>query len=490
MPQVSFFATAGSRAPRRKIPTPMRDSGPSLQRALGLWSAISIVIGTVIGSGVFLVPSTMIRYVGSVEKLFVIWVVAGVLSLFGALTYAELAAALPEAGGEYVYLSAAYGPFWGYLYGWTQFWVAKSGSIATLAAGFYTYLTAFFPVLGVPLAVVPWHIGPGGSLLEIHYGQLAAIAVIVILAAVNYVGVRSGGNLQVFVTAVKMLLIAGIVLVGVFSGRGDFSHFGSVIASAGGVAGFFAAMVSALWAYDGWNNVSMVSSEIREPQRNLPRSLIAGTSVVIATYLLVNVSYFYVLSPREVAGSHRVAADMMSRLYGNAAGGAVTIAVLISIFAALNGSILSGSRVPYAMARDGLFFRAAAAVHPKYKTPGNSMILLCAWSCVVVLSGWFDDLYNFVIFGSWILYLLTAICVFVLRRKRPDLPRPYHVLGYPIVPVLFIGVATLLLISTLQTRPRESLMGIGLMALGVPFYFYWKGTTARTIQGNSERFRS
>ncbi len=448
--------------------------GPSLQRVLGLWSAVSIVVGTVIGSGVFLVPSTMIRYVGSVRNLFIVWIVAGVLSLFGALTYAELAAALPEAGGEYVYLSAAYGPFWGYLYGWTQLWVAKSGSIATLAAGFYTYLTAFFPVLGIPVFIVPLHIGPGGSLLEIHYGQLVAIALIVILASVNYVGVRSGGNLQVFVTAVKMLLIAGIVLIGLFSGKGDFSHFAAHISSVRGIAGFFAAMVSALWAYDGWNNVSMVSSEIREPQRNLPRSLILGTAAVIATYLLINIAYFYVLTPAQVASSHRVAADMMSNLYGSAAAGAVTISVLISILAALNGSILSGARVPYAMARDGLFFRSVAVVHPKYKTPGNSMILLCAWSCVVVLSGWFDDLYNFVIFGSWVLYLMTAVSVFVLRKKKPDLVRPYRVIGYPLVPVLFIAMAALLLVSTLQTRPRESLMGLVLMGLGVPFYFYWK----------------
>ncbi len=458
----------------------MCTSGPSLQRVLGVWSAISIVVGTVIGSGVFLVPATMIRYLGSVEKLFAVWVIAGLLSLFGALTYAELAAALPEAGGEYVYLSAAYGPFWGYLYGWTQFWVAKSGSIATLAAGFYTYLTAFFPVLGISFVIIPFHIGPGGSLLEIRYGQLIAITVIAILAGVNYVGVRSGGNLQVLVTSVKMLLIAGIIAVGIFSRKGDFSHFRQHIASAGGVAAFFAAMVSALWAYDGWNNVSMVSSEIREPQRNLPRALILGTSIVIVTYILINASYFYVLNPQRVAQSHRVAADVMSSIYGNAAASAVTVAVLISIFAALNGSILSGSRVPYAMARDGLFFRAAAIVHPKYKTPGNSMILLCAWSCVVVLSGWFDDLYNFVIFGSWILYLLTAISVFVLRRKSPDMARPYRVIGYPFVPVLFIGMAALLLLSTLHTRPRESLMGLALMALGIPFYFYWKRAGIKT----------
>jgi amino acid transporter len=447
---------------------------PSLQRVLGLWSAISIVIGTVIGSGVFLVPASMIQNVGSVRNLFFVWIAAGFLSLFGALTYAELAAALPEAGGEYVFLREAYGPFWGYLYGWTQLWVAKSGSIATLAAGFYTYLTAFVPVLGATVCVIPLHIGPGGSLLEIHYGQLIAIAVILILAAVNYVGVRAGGNVQVFVTILKVALIAGVIAVGLFSGRGDFSHFGMSIKGVGGMAGFFAAMVSALWAYDGWNNVSMVSSEIRDPQRNLPRSLILGTVAVMAIYLLINVAYFYVLTPGQVASTHRLAADMMSSLYGKAAASAVTIAVLISIFAALNGSILSGARVPYAMARDGLFLRSAAKVHPAYKTPGNSMILLCVWSCVVVLSGWYDDLYNFVIFGSWILYGMTAASVFVLRKKRPDLARPYRVLGYPVVPALFVGVAGLLLISTIQTRPRESLMGLGLMALGIPFYFYWK----------------
>jgi basic amino acid/polyamine antiporter, APA family len=449
-------------------------SPATLQRVLGLSSAIAIVIGTVIGSGVFLVPSTMIRSLGSVSELFLVWVVAGVLSLFGALTYAELAAALPEAGGEYVYLGAAYGPFWGYLYGWTQFWVAKSGSIATLAAGFYTYLTLFYPALGAPVLITPFHIGPGGSLLEIHYGQLVAIAVILVLAAVNYLGVRSGGNLQIVITVVKMLLIAAVIAVGLSSGKGDFSHFRGHIPSLGGIAGFFAAMVSALWAYDGWNNVSMVSSEIRDPQRNLPRSLINGTAAVILTYLLINISYFYVLNAREVGDSQRVAADMMIRLYGAPAGSAVTAAVLISILAALNGSILSGSRVPYAMARDGLFFHSAAYVSPRHRTPGNSIILLCLWSCVVVLSGWFDDLYNFVIFGSWILYLLTALSVFVLRKKQPNLPRPYRVIGYPFVPALFVLVAGLLLVSTLQTRPRESFMGLVLMALSVPFYFYWR----------------
>jgi len=447
---------------------------PTLERALGVWGAVSIVIGTVIGSGVFLVPSTMIRAVGSVHMLFVVWIVAGLLTLFGALTYAELAAAMPEAGGEYVYLSAAYSPFWGYLYGWTQFWVAKSGSIATLAAGFYTYLTVFYPVLGNAWIVTPFHIGPGGSLLEIHYGQLVAIALILILCGVNYLGVRAGGGFQIFVTAVKLSLLVAVIAIGLFSGHGDFSHFSGHVPAVVGVSGFFAAMVSALWAYDGWNNVSMVSSEIQQPQRNLPRALILGTLAVIAIYVLINVAYFYVLSPADVAASHRVAADMMSVVGGPIAVTGVTIAVLISILAALNGSILSGSRVPYAMARDGLFFRTAAFVHPKFRSPGHAMLLLSLWSCIVVLSGWFDDLYNFVIFGSWILYLMTAVSVIVLRRKNPNLKRPYRVVGYPFVPVLFAAVAVLLLVNTLAARPRESAMGLGMMGLGIPFYFFWK----------------
>lgn len=457
------------------ISAPLSTPGqPALQRVLGLPSAISIVVGTVIGSGIFLVPSSMIRSVGSVGTLFAVWIFAGILSLFGALTYAELAAAMPEAGGEYVYLSEAYGPFWGFLYGWTQFWVAKSGSIATLAAGFYTYLAAFVPALGLSFYTTSLHIGPHGTLLQFHYGQLVAIALILALAALNYVGVRSGGNVQVFVTALKMLLIGAVIVIGLCFGHGHLTHITDHVPALGGMAGFFAAMVSALWAYDGWNNVSMVSSEIRDPQRNLPRALIGGTLLVIATFLLINAAYFYVLTPGEVAGSHRVAAEMMFHALGPPAAVFVTVAVLISIFAALNGSILSGARVPYAMARDGLFFRTAAVVHPVYKTPGHAMVLLCLWSCVVVLSGWFDDLYNFVIFGSWILYGMTAFSVIVLRKRRPDLVRPYRVVGYPYVPVLFVCVALVLLISTAQTRPRESIMGLFLMALGIPAYFAWK----------------
>ncbi len=452
----------------------MSDNRPTLARDLGVWAAIAIVVGTVIGSGIFLVPKTMISRVGSPEMVFAVWVAGGLLSLFGALTYAELAAALPEAGGEYVYLSAAYGPFWGFLYGWAQMWVAKSASIATLATGFFYYLANFRPELDKVVAVIPGNLGPGGGPLEIRSGQILAMVVIVLLAWLNYYGVKIGGGVQVAITAVKVAAILAIVVVGLGSGVGKAANFSAALPASGGFSGFFAALVAALWAYDGWNNVSMVSSEIRRPSRNLPIALIGGILLVIVIYLLTNLAYFYVLSPAEVAGSDRVAAEMMRHILGSSGAGAVSLAAMISIFAALNGSILSGSRVPYAMARDGLFFRKVAFVHPIYRTPGVSILAVSGWAALLVLSGRYEQLYTLVVFASWILYAMTAASVIVLRRKRPELARPYRVIGYPVVPLLFVLVATVLLGSTFVESPRESLLGLGLTVAGIPFYFYWK----------------
>lgn len=443
-----------------------------LKRALGPWAAASIVVGTVIGSGIFLVPKTMIQRTGSLEAVYAVWVVGGLLSLAGALSYAELAAALPEAGGEYAFLREAYGPLWGFLYSWTQMWVAKSGSIATLATGFFLYLTNFFEPLKGVFYTVPLPIGPNGGPLEIQYGQIFAIALILALGWLNYYGVKVGGDVQVTVTAIKVALIAAIIFAGLFFGHAHPPAVGTAAPLT--FSGFIAALVAALWAYDGWNNVSMVSSEIVQPQKNLPRALIGGTLAVIAIYLAANAAYFHVLSTSEVAGSTRVAAEMMQRIAGGWGASAVSVAAMISIFAALNGSILSGARVPYAAARDGYFFHQIARVNPRYHTPGVSIIVLNLWAALLVLSGKYDDLFNLVIFASWILYGMTAAAVPVLRWRRPDLPRPYRTIGYPFVPVLFILAAIVLLITTAIERPRESLMGIGVIVLGLPFYFYWK----------------
>jgi len=445
-----------------------------LRRDLGTWPAMSIVIGTVIGSGIFLVPKTMIQRVGSVEWLFAVWVVGGLLSLAGALSYAELAAAMPEAGGEYVFLREAYGPLWGFIYSWTQTWVAKSGSIATLATAFFVYLSNFFAPLDTVFYTLPLPLGPHGGPLELRWGQICAIVLIASLGWLNYFGVKLGGNVQVTVTAIKVALIAVVIVAGLCLGQPHASAPAPAPLASPTFAGFIAALVAALWAYDGWNNVSMVSSEIRQPRKNLPLALIGGTLAVIAIYLLANAAYFRIMTPQEVAGADRVAADMMRKIWHAPGANAVSIAAMISIFAALNGSILTGSRVPYAAAREGYFFRAVARVDPKHRTPGVSIAVLSAWASLLVLTGKYDDLFNLVIFASWILYGMTAAAVIVLRVKRPDLERPYRTLGYPLVPALFVAAAFILLLSTAIDRPRESLMGIGLILLGLPFYFYWR----------------
>jgi len=342
-------------------------------------------------------------------------------------------------------------------------WVGKSGSIATLATAFFEYTAHFIP----EFEQVWFSVGPFG----VKYGQVFAMALILLLGLVNYFGVKVGGNVQVVVTVLKVALIAVVILAGLF-----YSH--PALASAPIAApplstGFITALVAALWAYDGWNNVGMVASEIRDPKRNLPLALIGGTALVIAIYMLANWAYFRVLTPAEV-GSHKlVAAEMMQRIWGSAGAAAVSIAAMISIFAALNGSILTGARVPYAAARDGLFFRSAAKVHPAFRTPGVSILMMTGWSSILVLSGRYEQLFTYVIFSSWILYAMATAAVFVLRRKRPDLPRPYRTLGYPVVPVLFLAGATLLEVSTLVNQPTESLAGIALILIGLPFYFFW-----------------
>ncbi len=447
---------------------------PDLLRTLGSWEAMAIVVGTVIGSGIFLVPKAMVLNVGTPEKVLLVWVAGGLLSLFGALTYAELAAALPHVGGEYVYLREAYGPLWSFLYGWTQFWVAKSGSIATLATAFAYYLANFVPRLETTIFQVGLPIGPKGGPLAITEGQILAMALILALAWLNYFGVKLGGRVQAQVTAIKVGLIVALVVLAALLGAGTADNLSTSVVAVGGISGWVAAMVAALWAYDGWNNVNMVASEIQQPQRNIPRALILGTLVVAALYLAANVCYFFVLSATEVATSDRVAAAAARKFLGSAGGGAVAVAAMVSIFAALNGSLLSGSRVPFAMARDGFFFPSFAGIHREHRTPHVSILWLSVWSCLLTLSGRYEELYTYVIFASWILYGMTTASVFVLRWRRPDLPRPYRTLGYPVVPALFVLAAGFLVTVTLLNSPRESVMGLTLIAAGIPFFIRWR----------------
>jgi APA family basic amino acid/polyamine antiporter len=342
-----------------------------------------------------------------------------------------------------------------------------------LATGFFIYLANFRPELNSVWTVVPLPIGEHGGPLEIRYGQLLAMAVIAGLAVINYFGVKIGGDVQVAATAAKVGLIFGIVAIGLFTAKGSAANYSGSVPAVGGIPGFFAALVAALWAYDGWNNVAMVASEVRRPQRNIPLALILGTLGVIGVYVLTNLAYFRVLPADVVASTDRVASEMMRRIAGSFGAGAVSVAAMISIFAALNGSILSGSRVPFAMARNGLFFRSVGTIHPRFRTPSVSILALCGWAAVLVLSGRYDQLYTYVIFASAILYGMATASVVVLRHKKPDLARPYRTFGYPVIPVVFVLGIACLIASTLIKSPRESLLGLGLIALGLPFYLYW-----------------
>ena len=421
-----------------------------LIRGLGAWGASSVVVGTIIGSGIFLVSSTMTRGVGTPAAVFFVWVFGGLLSLSGALAYAELGAMLPEAGGEYVYLREAYGPLWGFLYGWSQFLVMKTASIATLAAGFALYFTFFFPSLNL---------------------KAVAVIVVAVLGTVNYFGVRTGGAVQTFFTVLKVALIMALVVAALVIGGGHWANFSTAVPVGSRLSGFVVALVAALWAYDGWNNVSMAGGEVADPQKNIPRSLVLGTMGVGLLYVLANVAYFYILPAPQVAAAQRVAGEVARKFLGEWGGSAVALAAMVSMFAAINGSILAGSRVPFAMARDGVFFPALARVHPRYHSPHVAVIVQSVLAALMALTGQYDELFTYVIFASWIYYGLTGAAVFMLRRKHPEWPRPYRTWGYPVLPALFVAISGALVVLTLREQAWwRSLLGLGIIGLGVPAY--------------------
>lgn len=459
-------------------------SGVQLKRALGWLAASALLAGTVIGTGIFLVPSTMAREIGSVEGVFLVWIFGGLLSLAGAFSYAELGAAFPEAGGEYVYLRRAYGPLWGFLFGWQQIVIGKTGSIASIATGFALFLSFFRSELQQQVTLGD----AGGAVLQVNGIQLTALASVVALTAVNYLGIVVGGRVQTALTGVKVAAILGLAALLVASGKGSWSNFSSGIArqeaASAGLGGFFAALAAALWAYDGWNNLTLVAGEVRNPGRVIPRVLIFGVASVMAVYLLANVGYFYILPLDAVQRSDRVAQDVAAVAFGGAGAAVITVAALVSTFAALNGAILSGGRVYYAMARDGLFFRHMAELHPFHRTPGNALWLQGLLACALILIFGqdklaFERLFNFAIFGLWGFYGITALAVIVLRYRQPDLHRPYRTLGYPWVPLSFSAVSAAFCWNMLIDKPQETLLGLAFLATGLPFYAFWRISAPR-----------
>lgn len=462
---------------------------PTLIRGLGLVAATSIVVGSVIGTGVFLKTRVMMCNVESPSLVLLAWIVAGLLSLAGALTYGELSAMMPHAGGEYVFIREGYGKRLAFLYGWTQFAVAYSGSQAAKGVGFAIFLDA---VVGGSLDHTLFTVHLFGLSLPFGLVQAVAVGAIVGATAVNCLAVTIGGRISVFLTTLKIVIVVGIGLGAFLLARGSWDHMtltslgatcDGVDASArGGLAGFGAALIGALWAYDGWTNATTVAGEVRDPQRVMPIALIGGTAIVGALYVFVNAGYLYVLTPlaiADVSPTSSVATEVVRQFLGPTAVALVAVAMLVSTVGTLHTGTMAGARISYAMAKDGLFFAPMAAVSRTTRVPVNALVWQCAWSCVLALSGSYDTLTDYVIFSAWIFYALNTASVFILRRTRPDAARPYRTVGYPVVPIVFIVVAGWLIVNTLTATPRQALAGLGIILAGVPIYAYW-GSGSRT----------
>jgi APA family basic amino acid/polyamine antiporter len=455
---------------------PKNNHRPELARDLGLSHAGAVVVGTIIGSGIFLVPAEMMQAVGSARLVYLAWMAGGLLSFFGALTYAELGAMKPQAGGEYVYVRDAYGPLAGFLYSWTTFLISKPASIATITTGLVRILETFSIFSFFPAVIFSQNLylhGSSGYSFTITYGQLVAVGATILISCLNYIGVRRAGEFQFVFTLLKVAIILGIVALGFSYRGGTWANFATEFGGAkGGIAGFFAALVAALWAYDGWNDLNMVAGEIRNPQRNIPLALIWGVATVGALYVLVNAAVQYVLPASAVAVSQRPASDAVALVLGSAGAGLVSAGMAISMLVTLNGSIMSGARVPFAVARDGYFFDAIAEVHPRFRTPSIAIIVQCGLAIILLLlGGSFRQFFSLAIFAEWLFYMITGSTVFVFRRRDPQAERPYRVWGYPVVPALFIIVSAALLYYTFTDNLKSSVAGCLVILAGVPVFY-------------------
>jgi APA family basic amino acid/polyamine antiporter len=429
----------------------------SLPRTLGLRDLILIVIGTVIGSGIFLVPSTVLRQTGGdVTIALLVWVVAGVLSLLGALTYAEMGAAKPDAGGLYVYLRDAFGPLPAFLYGWTAFFVIGSGSVATLAVAFTAYLRQFVDVSPIVAKIV-------------------AIVVIAVIMAVNVRGVRQGADLQNVTTAIKAgaLVVMSVLLLALGRGAPPAAS-ASIAPTVSLVSGIGLAMIGVLWAYEGWQYATFSAGETVDPQRTFPRAIVLGTAAIIAIYLLANVAYLAAIGTAGVVASERVAADAVTAVMGSAAGKLIAAVILVSMFSAANGLTLTTPRLYFSMANDRVFFAKLAELHPRFGTPALAIVVSSVWAMVLAASGTFEQLLTYVVFVAWIFYALGGIAIFVYRRREPSAVRPFRTPGYPLTPLLFVASAAAIVINTIVSQPVRAAIGIAILLLGVPAFYVWR----------------
>ncbi|MGI8618765.1 MAG: amino acid permease [Gemmatimonadaceae bacterium] len=448
------------------MPSPNERAEPStssLSRTLGLRDLVLIVVGTVIGSGIFLVPSMVLRQTGGDARVaLLVWMVAGVLSLLGALTYAEMGAAKPDAGGLYVYIRDAFGPLPAFLYGWTAFFVIASGSVATLAVAFTAYLRQLVPVSPVAAKVI-------------------AVVIIALIAAVNVRGVRQAANVQNVSTAIKAGAIVVMSVLLLALGEGASAAASPDVASPAGislVSGVGLAMIAVLWAYEGWQYATFSAGETVDPQRTFPRAIVLGTVLLIAIYLLANVAYVAALGTTGVMASERVAADAVSAVLGPAAGKVIAAVILVSMFSAANGVTLTAPRLYFSMARDRVFFAKLAEVHPRFGTPALAIVASSVWAMLLAVTGTFEQLLTYVVFIGWIFYALGGLAIFAYRRRQPGMPRPFRTPGYPLTPVLFVASAAAIVLNTIVSQPGRAALGIGLVLLGVPAFYIWRGREA------------
>ena len=431
---------------------------PRLKRVLSLMDATMINAGGIIGSGIFMVPATVALYTASSSLFFMVWILGGVVSLFGALSVAELGAAMPKAGGQYVFLNEAYGPVWGYLYGWSAVVVINTASMAAVGVAFAEYLKFFYTISDLAVKEI-------------------AIFSIILLTIINIVDVKSGARFQNVFTFAKLGAILGVILLGLFLEGGSTQNFSPLFTDRSplsliGPLGL--AMVAVLWTFDGWIFVTYVAGEVKNPKRNIPLSLILCMVIVMTVYLALNTVLVYVLGFDQMIGSELVMADAASKFIGGKGAAIVTIIILISLIGANNGFILTSARINYAMARDNRFFKQAAIIHPKFQSPANALIIQCIWACILTFSGTFNQLITYIIFASWIFYGMSAGAVIILRKKKPDMERPYQIPFYPWIPIIFILFAIFLTVNTILEAPRDAAIGSGLILAGLPLYYYWK----------------
>jgi len=482
-----------------------------LVKGLGLTSATTLVMGSMIGSGIFIVSADIARLVDSPGLLILAWVVTGFMTVSCALAYGELAAMMPKAGGQYVYLRESLGPLWGFLYGWTMFLVIQTGTIAAVGVAFGKFLGVFFPSISSTKWILhlwkapPIHVGPmvlGNMDVGLSTQNLVAIIIVIVLTTVNVFGIKTGAVIQNVFTFAKTAALLGLVIAGVLLFRNpaavaaNFTEFWRVgVRHADlGIASplvmvvtlLAVAQVGSLFAADAWNNVTFTAGEVQNPKRNLPLSLAVGTGTVILLYILANFAYLNVLPMRgdphgatvlargiQFATEDRVATAAMIAMLGAAGGGLMAVAILVSTFGCNNGLILAGARVYYAMAKDGLFFHQAAHIHPKYRTPVNALVLQAVWTSILCLSGSYGQLLDYTMFAVLVFYILTILGLFVLRRTRPHAERPYRAFGYPVLPAIYIVMAIFIEVVLLRYKPQYTWPGLIIVLLGIPVYFVW-----------------